>query len=76
MMIIQSLIEEVADAKDKEPDELGLVLEDYIPTEAIQHLEEHESESWTLQFELPDHTVQIAGDGTILVNCTPKQTPA
>jgi hypothetical protein len=72
-MLIHSLIEAVAEAKGKEPDELEIVLEDHISTEAIQRLDDHESESWTLQFELPNHTVQVVGDGTISVAGTREQ---
>lgn len=70
VMLVYSLIEAVADAEGKEPNELEFVLEDHISTEAIQRLDDHESESWTLQFELPNHTVQVGGDGTILVDGT------
>lgn len=73
-MLRHSLIQAVADAKDKEPDELEVVLETHISTDAIQRLEDHKSESWTLQFELPNHTVQVVGSGTILVDGTQKQT--
>lgn len=74
MQIIHSLIEAVADAKDKEPDELEIVLENHIETEAIQRLGEHKSDSWTLRFQLPNHTVQVVGDGSILVDGTQEQT--
>jgi hypothetical protein len=73
IMLVQSLIGAIADAEGKEPDELDFVLEDHIPTAAIQHFDDHKNESWTLQFELPDHTVQVAGDGTILVDATQEQ---
>ncbi|WP_178915702.1 HalOD1 output domain-containing protein [Natronomonas gomsonensis] len=72
-MLIESLIGAIADAKGKEPDELEFVLEDHISAEAIQQLDDHASESWTLQFELPNHTVQVGGDGTILVDGTEEQ---
>jgi len=73
VMITQSLIEAIADAKGKEPDDLEFVLEDHVSTDAIQGLDDHASESWTLQFELPNHTVQVGGDGTILVDHTQQQ---
>lgn len=65
--IIDLLVEAVANAEDKNPAELEAVLENHTSTEAILDLDDHESESWTLQFELPNHTVQVVGDGTILV---------
>lgn len=70
MDLLHELIEAVADAQGKEPEQLEFVLEDYISMEAIQGLDEHKSDLWTLQFDLPNHTVQIGGDGTILVNDT------
>jgi hypothetical protein len=76
MDILHAVIEAIADAKDTEPDELELVLEDYISTEAIQRLDDHENESWHLQFELPNHTVRIDGDGTVLVDRTHEQSYA
>ncbi|MEF8806950.1 HalOD1 output domain-containing protein [Natronomonas sp.] len=74
MTFLLTLIEAIAMAEDKEPDELDLFLEDHISTEAIQHLDDHDSESWMLQFELPSHTVQIAGDGTILIDGDDEQS--
>jgi regulator of RNase E activity RraB len=72
-MITHSLIEAIAEAKGKEPDDLEFVLEDYISMDTIQSLDDHASESWTLQFELPNHTVQVGGDGTIFVDGTQEQ---
>lgn len=68
MEILRAIIEAVADAKDMEPVELELVLEDYIDVDAIERLDRHGSDLWTLQFELPEHTVIVSGDGTILVD--------
>jgi regulator of RNase E activity RraB len=73
VMIIQSLIEAIADAKGKDPDDLEFVLEDHISTDAIQRLDDHASESWTLQFDLPNHTVHVAGDGTIVMDGSHEQ---
>ncbi|MEF8807143.1 HalOD1 output domain-containing protein [Natronomonas sp.] len=73
MTLLHGIIEAVADAKGKEPVELDIVLADHISTEAIQRLDEHESDSWTIQFELPDHTVEVVGDGTIHVDGTQKE---
>lgn len=70
MDIINTLAKAVADAKDKEPEELEIHLQNHISTEAIRHLHDHESESWALQFELPNHTLNILGDGTIRLHDT------
>jgi hypothetical protein len=76
MPILHELIEAVADAKDTKPEELEFVLEDHISTEAIQQLEEHENDSWKIQFGIPNHTVEVLGDGTIIVDGTQKRTHA
>jgi regulator of RNase E activity RraB len=73
VMITHSLIEAIADAKGKEPDDLEFVLEDHISTNAIRQLDDHASESWTLQFDLPNHTVHVAGDGAIVVDGSHEQ---
>ncbi|QHS17557.1 HalOD1 output domain-containing protein [Halopenitus persicus] len=68
MTLRQALIRAVADAEGTDPSELEIALEDHVSMAAIQRLDEHKSESWTLRFELPNHTVEISGDGTILVD--------
>jgi hypothetical protein len=73
MAILPALIKAIADAEDTEPADLDLVLEEHISTDAIRNLDEHESELWTVQFELPNHTVLVSGDGTILVDGSQKR---
>jgi hypothetical protein len=72
--LLPELTAAVADAKGKDPEELTIVLEDQISTEALRRLDEHEDDSWVLQFELPNHAVQIEGDGAIIVDGTQKRT--
>lgn len=76
MSIINTLIETVADAKDKEPEELEVALENHVSMVAVRRLDEHDGDSWTLQFELPEHTVRIEGDGTVFVERRQKPKPA
>lgn len=73
MTLLPDLIEAIADAQDMNPEELEFVLEDHISTEAIQRLDGYKNDSWGLQFELLNHTVDIKGDGTILVVETKKR---
>ncbi|MFC5278778.1 HalOD1 output domain-containing protein [Halorubrum rubrum] len=73
-MLLDSLIGAIADAKDTEPDELEVALENYVSTAAIRQLDAHERDSWTLQFDLPNHSVRIVGDGAILVDDTMERT--
>lgn len=70
--LIPEIIEGIADAKDVEPAELNLSLHDYIDTDAIEQLASHETASWTLSFELPNHNVTVTSDGLILVDGSQK----
>ncbi|QUO46898.1 MULTISPECIES: HalOD1 output domain-containing protein [Halorubrum] len=58
----------IADAESVEPDELDVCLEDHVPTDAIRDLVAHDSDSWRLQFETPDHVVEVTGNDRILVD--------
>lgn len=66
--IISEITEGIADAKGIEPDKLDLSLYEYIDPDAIQQLASHETASWTLSFELPDHNVTVTSDGLVLVD--------
>lgn len=66
-MIVNKIIEAVADAKHTEPDELDIVLQNWIEMEAIRRLANHDSASWTLRFEIPEHVVTVTSEDEILV---------
>jgi hypothetical protein len=66
--VIEETIGAIADAKDKEPKDLDVVLHDYIAADVIHQLASHSSNSWTLQFEIPNHTVTIKGGDAVLVD--------
>lgn len=66
--IVPELIKAIADAKGIEPDQLDFTLHEYIDADAIELLAAHESASWTLSFELPNHNVTVTSDGIILVD--------
>lgn len=66
--ITNAVVTAVADAKDVDPSELDLVLHEYIDVDALESLSTHEDSSWTLAFELPEHTVTVTNDGVILVD--------
>lgn len=70
--LISDIIEAIADAKGVEPEKLDISLYEYVEPDAIELLISHETTSWTLSFELPDHTVTVTGDGMILVDGTQK----
>ena len=67
-MILHRIIRAWADAKDTDPTELDEPLERFVSTDAIRHLEAHDSDSWYLEFETHDAVVTVTGDGTVLVD--------
>ncbi|MGQ3330710.1 HalOD1 output domain-containing protein [Halorubrum sp. FL23] len=64
----EQIIDEIATEKNVEPEHLELQLQRYVSTDAIQALANHENRAWRLQFKTPNHVVEIAGDGTVLVD--------
>lgn len=66
--LASEVIEAVADAKGIDPVELDIVLADYINPDALDQLAQHDSGTWTLSFELPEHNVTVTSDGLILVD--------
>lgn len=68
--VIGEIIEAIAEAKGREADDLSVALQHHVETDAIRLLAAHHSDSWTLQFELPEHTVRVTGDDEIIVDGT------
>ncbi|MBX0324407.1 hypothetical protein EGH21_15365 [Halomicroarcula sp. F13] len=60
----------IAKAEDVEPDDLELVLENYVACDAISTLTKHGDGDWQLSFEVPDHEVTLTSDGDITVDGT------
>lgn len=58
----------VAAAEGVELSELDLTLRDHVNPDALEALAAHENSTWTLQFELPDHTVTVTSDGVVCVD--------
>jgi hypothetical protein len=68
--IVGQTIRSIADAKGVEPTELEVAIQNWVDTDALRQLANHPSDAWRLQFELPDHTVTVTGEGIILVDGT------
>lgn len=66
--VLEQVVEGIAVAEGVNPENLGISIEHYVSTDAIRTLVNHESTSWRLQFETPQHTVEIAGNGTVQVD--------
>jgi hypothetical protein len=62
------IIEAIAEAEGMEPERLDVSLQNCVSTDAIRELVAHQSDSWRLQFETPNHVVHVMGDNTILVD--------
>jgi hypothetical protein len=58
----------IAEVESVEPEELGVRLEDHVCTDALRDLARHDSDAWRLQFETPDHIVEVTGNDRILVD--------
>ena len=66
--LTHEIVNGVAERRDVEPAELDLVIEDYIDTEAVERLADHETASWTLSFQLPESVVTIMNGGEISID--------
>ena len=66
--VLGQITQSIAEAEDTDPEDLDRSLERFVSTDAIRDLLAHESNSWRLQFETPDHVVEVMGDNTILVD--------
>lgn len=66
--LLYEVVSAIAHVEGRGPDELGYALHSYIDTEAVSSLAEMDHEQWQLEFEVPDHTVSIEGDGRIRVD--------
>lgn len=57
----------IADAEDVEPEELDIVLYEYIDLEAIAGLVDDDTTPWTFSFEILSYVVTVDSDGSVLV---------
>jgi hypothetical protein len=66
--LVSDIVEAVASSEGVKPEELEVVLGDYIDLDAVNQLSNHSNSTWTLSFELPEHSVTGTSDGAILVD--------
>ena len=57
----------IADAENVEPEELDIVLYDYVDLEAIADLVDDDTTPWTFSFEILSYVVTVDSDGSVLV---------
>ena len=58
----------IAEADGRSPHDLEYSLAEYVDPEALVSLVDSEHTDWTFSFEVPDHTVEIRGDGQIRID--------
>jgi hypothetical protein len=68
--ILNQIIGGIADAEGIDPFDLNISLQECVSTDAIRDLVDHESNAWRLQFETPNHVVEVTGNDKILVDGT------
>ena len=68
--VLEQIVRSIAQVEGVNPMNLDLFLERHISTDAIQNLVNHESDSWRIQFETPNHVVEVTGNDAILVDGT------
>ncbi|EMA72605.1 HalOD1 output domain-containing protein [Halorubrum distributum] len=72
--LLESIIENIAEVEGVESINLDSQIYHHISTDAITRLENHESKSWRLQFEIPNHVVEVTGNGEILIDGVQMET--
>jgi len=60
---LPKIAESIAEVDGCPTHELGYSLHEHIDTEALVSLVSAEQRNWKLAFTVPDHTVEIRGDG-------------
>lgn len=65
------VVRSIADAQGEDPTDLGFRLGDVIETDALNAMDEHERDGWTLVFEVESHEVTVAPDEPVMVDGTP-----
>lgn len=69
--ILPQIVDAIAEAEERPPHELDYSLHDHVETEALLNLVTSDHTGWRLTFQVPDHTVEIRGNGQILVDYSP-----
>lgn len=66
--LVYAVVNALAEAEEVEPTELGFNLSEWIDPEALALLAAMDGSTWEFTFEVPDHTVTIAHDGSVIVD--------
>lgn len=66
--VVGEIVAAVAAAEGVAPAELDYTLQDHIDAGAVDTLLNHPDSTWTLSFDVPNHTVTVTNDGVVLVD--------
>lgn len=69
--VVPTLLDAIAEIEGTHPEDLSFTLYEHINPDAINQLATSGHTDWELQFEVPDHTVEVHGDGAIFVDGVP-----
>jgi hypothetical protein len=69
-----AVVTAISDVKDVDPDELDYSLQEYVDIGAVEQLASNSTTSWTVSFELPEHSATVRSDGVILVDGSKENT--
>ena len=72
--VLNQIIGAIAGEEGVDPMKLDISLQRHVATDAIQDLVNHESNAWRLQFETPNHVVEVTGNDKIIVDGTHTST--
>lgn len=72
--VVEEIIAALAEAEGRDPTNLDVVLQNWVDTDAIRLLVDQNNDAWTLQFELPDHSVTVTGESVVFVDGTERRT--
>ncbi|MUV88128.1 hypothetical protein GJ631_16600 [Natronomonas sp. CBA1123] len=73
MSVLGEIVEAIAEAKGVDSAELEIQLQEYVDTDAIRSLVAHQGDSWSLQFETPNHIVRVTGHNVVIVDGSERQ---
>lgn len=68
LTVTEKIVRAIADAEETSPEDLDIILHNWVDTDAVRQLVNHDNNSWELQVEVPNHTVTVTGDGIVHVD--------
>jgi len=68
--ILDQIVGSIADVEEVDLMDLDVSIQNCVSTDSIRNLVNHGSNAWRLQFETPNHVVEVTGNDKILVDGT------